>query len=91
MEFDIDNEKIQMEKDGRVVDCDILFTFESEDTMKLYIGFTDNSFENGRKNIYIQAVSLLDPDAGFQDVTDKRELLMVFDALEEMERMANAD
>ena len=32
--FDIDNEKIQIEKDGKLIDCDILFTFHSEDTMK---------------------------------------------------------
>ena len=89
MDFDIDNEKIQIVKDGRTIDCDILFYFESEDTMKAYIGFTDNSFENGRKNIYVQAISALDPEAGLQDITDERELLMVFDALEEMESMAN--
>ena len=56
MDFDIDNEKIQIEKDGKMVDCDILFTFDSEDTMKAYIGYTDHSIApNGRKNIYISS------------------------------------
>ena len=29
MGIDIENEKIQLEKDGIMVDCDILFTFDS--------------------------------------------------------------
>ena len=44
MEFDINDEKIQIEKNGKIVDCDVLFTFDSEDTMKSYIGYTDHSF-----------------------------------------------
>ena len=28
MEFDINNEKIQIEKNGEIVDCDVLFTFD---------------------------------------------------------------
>ena len=54
MEFDINDEKIQIEKNGKIVDCDVLFTFDSEDTMKSYIGYTDHSFgSNGRKNIFV--------------------------------------
>ena len=44
MEFDINNEKIQIEKNGKTIDCDVLFTFDSEDTMKSYVGYTDHSF-----------------------------------------------
>ena len=52
MDYDFGNEKIQIEKDGKTVDCDILFTFDCEQTMKSYIGYTDNSIaENGRKSI----------------------------------------
>lgn len=87
----INDEKIQIERDGKIIDCDILFTFESEDTMKAYIGFTDNSFTNGRKNIFVQAISLLDPEAGLQDITDNRELLMIHDVLEEIEQMAKSN
>ena len=64
MDFDIDKEKVQIEKDGKIIECDILFTFDSEDTMKSYIGYTDHSIaKNGRKNIYVSAVNALDPSA----------------------------
>ena len=56
MEFDINSETIQIEKNGKIIDCDVLFTFDSEDTMKNYIGYTDHSFgKNGRKNIFVSA------------------------------------
>ena len=42
MDFDIENEKVQIEKDGKVIECDVLFTFDSEETMKCYIGYTDH-------------------------------------------------
>ena len=43
MEIIEENEKIVVLKDGKEVECDILFTFDSEDTGKSYIGYTDNS------------------------------------------------
>ena len=42
MEIIEENEKIVVLKDGKEVECDILFTFDSEDTGKSYIGYTDN-------------------------------------------------
>ena len=59
-ELDLDNEKIQVEKDGKMVECDVLFTFDSEDTMKSYIGYTDHSIaSNGRKNIYVSSLEMV--------------------------------
>ena len=53
MDFDIDNEKIIIEKDGKKVEYKILFTFDSEDTMKSYVGYTDDSIgSNGRKKYF---------------------------------------
>ena len=38
---------------GETIVCDILFTFDSEETMKSYVGYTDHSIApNGRKNIF---------------------------------------
>lgn len=82
MDFDIDNEKIQIEKNGKMVDCDVLFTFDSEDTLKSYIGYTDNSIaENGRKNIYVSAYDPLKPTMELEDITDQRELDMIHEVL----------
>ncbi len=85
----MENEKIVILKDGEEVECDVLFTFDSEDTNKGYIGYTDNSIgENGRKNIY---VSSFDPVLGtsvLESITDEDELSMVHDVLEEIERQS---
>ncbi|MBR6949225.1 MAG: DUF1292 domain-containing protein [Bacilli bacterium] len=85
----MENEKIVILKDGEEVECDVLFTFDSTDTNKGYIGYTDNSIgENGRKNIY---VSSFDPVLGtcvLESITDKDELSMVHDVLEEIERQS---
>ena len=86
LDFDIEKEKITMVKDGKDVQCDILFVFDSEDTNKAYVGYTDHSFAaNGRKNIYVSA---FDPILGLgelEDITDQKELDMVRDVLKEID------
>ena len=82
MDFDIDNEKIKLEKNGKTVECDILFTFDSEDTMKSYIGYTDHSIaKNGRKNIYVSSYNPLSPKMELENITDEKELEMIQDVL----------
>lgn len=86
MEFDINTEKIQIEKNGKIVDCDVLFTFDSEDTMKSYIGYTDHSFgSNGRKNIYVSSYNPLKAKVELEDITDERELKMVGEVLNQID------
>ena len=81
------NEKIIIEKHGKQVECDILFTFDSEDTGKVYVGYSDHSIaSNGRKNIY---VSSYDPIIGInslEDITDERELAMVRQVLAQIDK-----
>ena len=87
MEFDINNEKLQIEKNGKIVDCDVLFTFDSEDTMKSYIGYTDHSFgSNGRKNIFVSAYNPLKAKIELEDITDERELKMVSEVLNQIDK-----
>ena len=87
MEFDINNEKIQIEKNGKTIDCDVVFTFDSEDTMKSYVGYTDHSFgSNGRKNIFVSAYNPLKAKIEFEDITDERELKMVSEVLNQIDK-----
>ena len=83
----MENEKIIIEKRGKQVECDILFTFDSEDTGKVYVGYSDHSIaSNGRKNIY---VSSYDPIIGInslEDITDERELAMVRQVLAQIDK-----
>lgn len=79
------SDKIIIKKDGTEVECTVLFTFDSQDTKKSYIGYTDNSIgKNGRKNIY---VSSFDPVAGtgLESITDPKELEMVQDVLKQID------
>ena len=39
----MENEKIVINKNGQDIECKVLFTFDSEDTGKAYIGYTDGS------------------------------------------------
>jgi uncharacterized protein YrzB (UPF0473 family) len=83
------DEKIQVEKDGKIIECDVLFTFTSDDTLKTYVGYTDNSFTNGRKNIFVSSIDTFAGDLRLHDITDPRELAMVSDVLESIDREAN--
>ena len=78
----MDQGKIIILKDGEEVECDVLFTFDSVDTDKSYVGYSDHSkADNGRVNIY---VSSYDPVLGLgslEDITDKEELEMVHNVL----------
>lgn len=53
-------EKIVIEKEGKLVECNVLFTFEVRENNRVYVGYTDEEFD-GRKNLYI---SYFDPDKG---------------------------
>lgn len=83
----MENEKIIILKDGEEVECDVLFTFDSVDTDKSYVGYSDHSkSDNGRVNIY---VSSYDPVLGLgslEDITDKEELEMVHNVLLEIDK-----
>ena len=53
-------EKIVIEKEGKLVECNILFTVEVRENSRVYVGYTDEGFD-GRKNLYI---SYFDPAKG---------------------------
>jgi len=72
-------------KDGKEVECEILFTFENEELRKNYVGYTDNSIgENGRKNIYISSYDPLIGTGKLEKITSPEELQMVQEVLNEI-------
>lgn len=85
----MENEKIIINRHGQEVECDILFTFDSEDTGKAYIGYSDHTIgANGRKNIYVSAY---DPVLGIdalEDIKDEQEIAMVREVLAEIDRQS---
>lgn len=78
----VDDDKIFVEIDGKEKECDVLFTLNSDDTMKSYIGYTDHSFgDNGRKNIFVSAINPFKPEVCLEKITDEAELQMIYDSL----------
>lgn len=74
--------KIVLTKDGIDIECDIVFTFDSEDTKKKYIGYTDNKIApNGRKTIYVSSYDPSKEEIELEDITDQKELNMIQDVL----------
>ena len=86
----MEKEKITILREGKEVECDVLFTFDCEETNKAYIGYTDHQVApNGRKNIYVSA---FDPILGFgslQDITTEEEMAMVREVLEEIDAQSD--
>lgn len=90
MQNDLFGKKIKIERDGEYIECDVIFTFDCEETNKSYIGYTDNSIaQNGRKNIFVSSYNPLDLNEELKDVEDERELKMIQDVLRKYDEDAN--
>ena len=76
---------ITIMKDGKEVECEVLFTFENDELKKQYIGYTDNSYgENRRKNIYVSSWNPVLGTDKLEDITTQEELDMVRDVLNQI-------
>ena len=87
---DLDNKKVRVQKNNRLVEYDILFTFDSTDTKKFYIGYTNHTFsEDGRKKIYLSAYNPMKLGTELENITDENEIKMVRDVLNDINKAAN--
>lgn len=92
MVFDIENDKITIEKDGKEVNCDILFTFDCDDTEKSYVGYSDNTIgDDGRKTIYVSSYNPLNEEIVLEDIDDPKELSMIQDVLAKIDSEATGN
>ena len=92
MKFDVENDKITIEKDGKEVECDVLFTFDCEGTKKSYVGYSDNIIApNGRKTIYVSSYNPLSDKIKLEDITDEKELKMIQDVLVQIDNEATGN
>ena len=77
--------KITVVKNGKEVECDVLFTFDNKKKKKSYIGYTDHSVgSNGRKNIYVSSYDPVLGTGSLEDITSNEELNMVQEVLEQI-------
>lgn len=71
----LDNGKIVIKNDkGEELVCDVLFTFDSDETNKSYIAYTDNSKdENGNTKVYASTYDKEGEDLSLKPLTTEKE------------------
>ena len=82
------NGKINItDKDGNIIECDILFTFDGEETKKSYIVYTNNEKDElGNLKVY---ANIYDPynDNGILEVVETEEewaiIEQIFDSIKD--------
>ena len=80
----INDEKVRVEQNGEIKEYDLLFSFDSDDTGRSYIGYTDHTTDDkGKENVY---VSSYDPVIGFDSLSgiDDKEKEMVEDVIKQI-------
>jgi len=64
--------------DGQEVTCNVLFTFDSEETKKSYIAYTDNTYEaDGTIKAYAAVYHPEDLNKGFEPIETEKEWKVV--------------
>ena len=59
---------------GEQVECDVLFTFDSDETGKSYIAYTDNTTdENGKIKVYANTYDPEGEDLSLEPLTTEKE------------------
>ncbi len=70
-------------EDGKEVVCNVLFTFDSEETGKSYIAYTDNTYEeDGSIKAYAAVYHPDNLNAGFEPIETEKEWKVVETILE---------
>lgn len=70
-----DNGKLKITNDrGETLECDVLFTFDSDETNKSYIAYTDNTTdEAGNVKVYANIYDPTGEDLSLQPLTSEKE------------------
>jgi len=71
-----------VDADGKEIEYEILFTFESNETKKSYIAYTDNSLdENGKIKVYASVYEKEGNDLKLLPITTEEEWMTIQDIL----------
>ena len=75
-----------LNKDGVEVDCEVLFTFESDETKKNYMVYTDNTTdENGIVRVYASIYNPDQPESDLIPIESEAEWKIIETILEEIQ------
>jgi len=83
---------IATDENGNDVECEALFTFESEETNKSYIAYTDNTLdEAGNTKVYASTYTPGEEKTALKPIESEKEWKMVEAILEELQDAAEAE
>ena len=75
-----------LNKDGVEVECEVLFTFESDETKKNYMVYTDNTTdENGNVRVYASIYNPDQPESDLIPIESEAEWKIIETILEELQ------
>lgn len=80
-----------MNDDGIEVECEVLFTFESDETKKNYIVYTDNTLdEDGNTKVYASIYNPDEEETKLLPIETDKEWKIIETILEELQNAANS-
>lgn len=78
--------------EGKEVECEVLFTFESEETKKNYIVYTDNTTdEEGNTKVYASIYNPDEAETKLLPIESEKEWKIIETILEEIQSEANKE
>jgi len=87
------NEKkkfIVKNENGKEIECEPLFTFESEETKKNYIVYTDNTVDkNGNTKVYASIYNITDKGRELLPIKSEKEWKVIETILESIQEESN--
>ena len=79
-----------MNDEGKEVECEVLFTFESEETKKNYIVYTDNTTDaEGNTKVYASIYNPNEAETKLLPIETDKEWKIIETILEEIQSEAN--
>lgn len=77
--------------EGKEIECEVLFTFESDETKKNYIVYTDNSVdEEGNVRVFASIYNPDEPETKLLPIESDKEWKIIETILEELQNEANS-
>ena len=81
-----------MNDENEEVECEVLLTFESNETGKNYIVYTDNTLdEEGNTKVYASIYDPLEPNTKLQPIETEEEWELIETILEELQNAAGSN
>ena len=76
--------------EGKEVECEVLFTFESDETKKNYIVYTDNTLDDeGNTKVYASIYNPNEEETKLLPIESDKEWKIIETILEELQNEAN--